>query len=176
MAEHWSRKPGVGSSNLPQGYYEAVNVPFFSKTNCFSLPLGYVDHYAAKWIVPNIKKKTVRYVYSFSPVSIFFYEFPQGDKFRKRLLQWNCSPLNIPRPRKSWRNCSIFSVLSIVHSRLTFWEWVKRFFTRLFLAIQGAYTLKVFKGCGFKCKPLSSETFLWCCLLRRLYKVFLNLS
>lgn len=127
-------------------------------------------------LYPILRKKLWDTYIVFLQFLFFFYEFPQGDKFRKRLLQWNCSPLNIPRLQKSWRNCSIFSVLSMVHSRLTFWEWVKRFFTRLFLAIQGTYTFKVFKGCGFKCKPLSSETFLWCCLLRRLYKVFLNLS
>ena len=166
MAEHWSRKPGVGSSNLPQGYYEAVNVPFFQKLTVFRYHWGMLTIMQPNKLYPILRKKLWDTYIVFLQFLFFFYEFPQGDKFRKRLLQWNCSPLNIHRLRKSWRNCSIFSILSIVHSRLTFWEWVKRFFTRLFLAIQGAYTLKVFKGCGFKCKPLSSETFLWCCLLR----------
>ena len=38
---------------------------------------------------------------------------------------------------------------------------------------------KVFNGCGFKCKPLSSKNFLWCCFNYAVQggsKLILNLS
>lgn len=71
LLAQWQSTGLVNQGSGVQTSHKAITKLFmssFSKTNCF---LRYFDHYAAKYIVPNIKKKTVRYVNSFSPVSIF---------------------------------------------------------------------------------------------------------